>query len=439
MSFHKKTISNWGNYPEVEAQVSHPAFEAALLRDFKDSDSLLARGNGRCYGDAALSDTVIDMTSYNKILAFDYLTGIMTCQAGTLLADVLELSVPQGFFLPVTPGTKFVSVGGAIAADVHGKNHHVDGCFSEHVLEFQLLGEEGNLLKCSRERNAELFWATVGGMGLTGIITQATFQLKPIETAYITQDCIKAKNLKEIMRLFEESKQWTYSVAWIDCLQKGSNQGRSIMMRGEHATIDELPGKHKGAPLNLRRKGKKTVPFFFPNFTLNKYTVKVFNFLYYFKQLKRTISNVVDYDTFFYPLDSILEWNRIYGKGGFIQYQMALPLASSEAGLGELLDAINRSGQGSFLAVLKLFGKNNPNAFNSFPIEGYTLALDFKVNSKLPDLVRELDSIVKKHQGRLYLAKDTMSCRDGFDYFRPFGSRKFDSCQQERLFGCSRS
>lgn len=435
MSFNTKTISNWGNYPEVKAQVSHPAFETALLRDFDRGGKLLARGNGRCYGDAALSDTVIDMTAYNKILAFDRATGIVTCQAGALLADVLELSVSRGFFLPVTPGTKFVSIGGAIAADVHGKNHHVDGCFSEHVLEFQLLGENGTLLNCSREENPDLFWATVGGMGLTGIITQATFKLRPVESAYIRQDCIKARNLKEIMRLFEESKNWTYSVAWIDCLQKGKHQGRSIMMRGEHATIDELPAKFRAAPLSLKQKGKKTVPFFFPNFTLNKYTVKAFNLLYYFKQFKRAISNFVDYDTFFYPLDSILEWNRIYGKGGFIQYQMALPLESSEAGLGELLDAINKSGQGSFLAVLKLFGKNNRNAYNSFPIEGYTLALDFKVNSKLADLVMELDGIVKKHQGRLYLAKDAMSKREGFEYFQPFGSEKFDSSQQQRLFG----
>lgn len=272
MSFHTKTISNWGNYPKVEARVSHPAFEDGLLRDFEASGTLLAKGNGRCYGDAALNDSVIDMTSYNKVLAFDSKTGLITCQSGVLLADVLELTVPEGFFLPVTPGTKFVSIGGAIAADVHGKNHHVDGCFSEHVLEFQLLCEGGHLVNCSREERPELFWATIGGMGLTGIITQATFRLRPVESAYIRQDCVKAKNLKEIMRLFDESKDWTYSVAWIDCLQKGTNKGRSIMMRGEHAAVNELPSRLKAAPLKLKRKGKKTVPFFFPNFTLNKYT-----------------------------------------------------------------------------------------------------------------------------------------------------------------------
>ncbi|MBC2608262.1 FAD-binding oxidoreductase [Pelagicoccus albus] len=437
MSFQSKTVSNWGNYPLVEAEVSIPSYKSELLKDFEACDLVLARGNGRCYGDAALCSRMIDMTSYNKFLAFDEETGVVTCQAGALLADVLELSVPKGFFLPVTPGTKFVTIGGAIAADVHGKNHHVEGCFSEHVSRFELLCEDGELRECSRDENSELFWATVGGMGLTGVITEATFQLKPIESAYIRQECIKAKNIKEIMKLFDESKDWTYSVAWIDCLQKGSNQGRSIMMRGEHALLNELPEKFKKSPLNLKEKGKKTVPFFFPNITLNTLTVKAFNFLYYFKQFKKKISNFVDYDTFFYPLDSILEWNRIYGKSGFIQYQMALPLETSEEGLGELLDAIHKSGQGSFLAVLKLFGKHNPAAYNSFPIEGYTLALDFKINDKLPDLVVQLDKIVGKYKGRLYLAKDAMSSKEGFDYFRPLDAEKFNSLQRKRLFESS--
>lgn len=434
MPFHPKDIANWGNYPVVKAEVTQPEFESDLLRDFDQQSVLLPRGNGRCYGDAALSDAVVDMTKYNKILAFDDETGVVTCQAGTLLADVLELSVPRGYFLPVTPGTKFITVGGAIAADVHGKNHHVEGCFSQHVMQFQLLNAAGELISCSREENATLFWSTVGGMGLTGVITTVTFRLKPVQSAYIRQESLKAKNLEEIMQLFSESQDWTYSVAWIDCLQKGASQGRSILMRGEHATPDELPAKYRSQPLQLKKKGDKTVPFFFPDFTLNKLSVKAFNALYYSKQMKKISNSIVDYDTFFYPLDSILEWNRIYGKNGFTQYQMALPLDTSEEGLRELLDAIHASGQGSFLAVLKLFGKNNPQAYNSFPIEGYTLALDFKIHPKLPALIEKLDEIVVKHKGRVYLAKDAMSSSKVFDYIQSAPISKFDSHQRRRLF-----
>jgi hypothetical protein len=270
-------------------------------------------------------------------------------------------------------------------------------------------------------------------MGLTGIILSARFKLKNIETAYIRQESIKAENLDEIFRLFEESESWTYTVAWIDCLQKGKDIGRSILMRGEHAFSHELPQKFSKNPLRLKKKFSPTVPFYFPGFVLNALTVKIFNFLYYKKQAKKELKNIIDYETYFYPLDAINEWNRIYGKSGFIQYQMVIPKENGREGMKKILETIANSGNGSFLAVLKLFGKDNPEAYNSFPVEGYTLALDFKVNSKLKKLVSQLDQIVQDFGGRIYLTKDSMSKSSLTDYLKNVESSKFVSLQHKRI------
>ncbi|MEO1451664.1 MAG: FAD-binding oxidoreductase, partial [Bacteroidota bacterium] len=253
----KKTfVHNWGNYPVIEADVHSPSFEQDIQAMVQSQETLLARGNGRCYGDAALNPTLFSTHKLNKLLAFDREKGILTCESGVILSDILDVIVPAGFFLPVTPGTKFISIGGAIAADVHGKNHHAEGCFSDHLLSFDLVNAAGQIVRCTKEDTPELFWQTVGGMGLTGIIIRATFNLKPIETAFIRQESIKAQNLQEIMDLFEESESWTYTMSWIDCLQKGKNIGRSILMRGEHALPNEIPAKASSAPLDLPKKGK---------------------------------------------------------------------------------------------------------------------------------------------------------------------------------------
>jgi hypothetical protein len=270
-------------------------------------------------------------------------------------------------------------------------------------------------------------------MGLTGIILTAKFKLKNIESSYIRQESIKAENLDEIFRLFEESESWTYTVAWIDCLQKGKNIGRSILMRGEHAFQHELPQNLKDKPLRLKKKFEPTVPFYFPGFFLNALKVKIFNLLYFNKQTKKEVKNFIDYETFFYPLDAIHEWNRIYGKSGFIQYQMVIPKETGKEGMKKILETIANSGNGSFLAVLKLFGKNNPEAYNSFPVEGYTLALDFKVNSKLKKLVEQLDSIVQEYGGRIYLTKDSMSRSSLTNYLKNTQSSKFVSLQHKRI------
>ena len=431
----KQKITNWGNFPVVEKEIKS---EDSLqkIKDFVLSHKeVIARGNGRCYGDASLGENIFSPKRLNKFIGFDKIEGVLECEAGVLLSDILEISVPQGYFLNVTPGTKFVSVGGAIASDVHGKNHHSEGCFSEYVLEFKLMKENAEVITCSREENTEDFWATVGGMGLTGIILSAKIKLKNIETAYIRQESIKADNLDEIFQLFEESEGWLYNVAWIDCLQKGENIGRSILMRGYHALREELPPKLHKNPLKNPRKIMPTIPFYFPSWVLNSFTIKIFNWLYYNKQTKKSVEGFVHYEPFFYPLDVINEWNKIYGKKGFIQYQMVIPKEKGKEGMRKILETIADSGNGSFLAVLKLFGKNNPKAYNSFPMEGYTLALDFKVNDKLKYLVEELDKIVEEFGGRIYLTKDSMSNPKLTNYLRNVDSPKFVSLQRKRILG----
>ncbi|MFL9834282.1 FAD-binding oxidoreductase [Chryseobacterium terrae] len=426
-------VTNWGNFPVVEKEMKSEDSFRKIKEFVQNHNEVIARGNGRCYGDASLGESIFSTKKLNKFISFDRLNGIIECESGVLLSDVLEISVPQGYFLYVTPGTKFVSVGGAIASDVHGKNHHSEGCFSEYVLDFKLMTENGDIITCSKEENSEKFYATIGGMGLTGIILSARFKLKNIETAYIRQESIKAENLDEIFRLFDESESWTYTVAWIDCLQKGKNIGRSILMRGEHAFAHELPQKFSKNPLRLKKKFSPTVPFYFPGFVLNAFTVKLFNLLYYKKQTKKELKNIIDYETYFYPLDAISDWNKIYGKSGFIQYQMVIPKENGKEGMKKILETIANSGNGSFLAVLKLFGKNNPEAYNSFPIEGYTLALDFKVNSKLKKLVEQLDQTVQEFGGRIYLTKDSMSKSELTDYLKNVESSKFVSLQHKRI------
>lgn len=426
-------VTNWGNFPVVEKEMKSEDSYRKIKEFVLTHNEVIARGNGRCYGDSSLGESIFSTKKLNKFISFDRLNGIIECESGVLLSEVLEVVVPQGYFLYVTPGTKFISVGGAIASDVHGKNHHAEGCFSEYVINFKLMIENGEIITCSREENAEKFWATIGGMGLTGIILSATFRLKNIQTAYIRQESTKAENLDEIFQLFDESESWTYNVAWIDCLQKGENIGRSILMKGEHAFAHELPQKLAKNPLRLKKKFSPIVPFYFPGFILNKWTVKIFNWLYYKKQSKKEVKNFIDYETFFYPLDFVRDWNKIYGKDGFIQYQMMIPKETGKEGMRKILETIARNGNASFLAVLKLYGKQNPQAYNSFPFEGYSLALDFKVNSKLKKLVSELDDIVEAYGGKIYLTKDSMSRSSLTDYLKNVESSKFVSLQHKRI------
>lgn len=399
----KKQIANWGNYPAMESDERSFAFDEQLKQVVASEGSFIPRGNGRCYGDASLADRTVSTLKYDKILSFDTQNGVLECQSGITLDQVLEVIVPKGWFLPVTPGTKFITVGGAIASDVHGKNHHVDGCFSHHVHEMDILLASGETVRCTPSLHTDLFEATCGGMGLTGVITRVKFGLKKIETSYIKQKQIKAANLDEVLQLFKDYKDYTYSVAWIDCLQKGKDFGRSILILGEHATVNELPESKKSDPLKLPRKKQFTFPFNLPWWVLNTFTVKAFNFLYYAKNTRKEINNVVSYEPFFYPLDAILHWNRGYGSKGFVQYQFVVPMHAKQ-GLIEIMQKISDAGMGSFLAVLKVFGKQD--SLISFPTEGYTLALDFPVRKGLMEFLDELDEIVLKYGGRLYMSKD---------------------------------
>ncbi|MDR3435509.1 FAD-binding oxidoreductase [Telmatospirillum sp.] len=394
-------LSGWGGYPRVECRVLEAGEPDELGATLARNSSLIARGQGRAYGDAALNpQATLRTLRCDRILAFDPSTGRITCEAGVSLEDIIRTFLPRGWFPPVTPGTKFVTIGGMIAADVHGKNHHVEGTFGRHVTSLELMLEDGMIVTCSRDRHADLFAATCGGMGLTGIILRATFCLVPVETPWIRQETLRCGGLDEVMAAFQDSAGWRYCVAWIDCLASGKDLGRSLLYRGEHALKRDLPLAIAPSP---RAKRPLTVPPVFPGWALNRFSVGAFNAVYFRKG--HPGAKIVDFDTFFYPLDSLLRWNRIYGRAGFVQYQCVLPKDASAEGIRELLQTIGQAGLGSFLAVLKLFGTSGEGLL-SFPMEGYTLALDFPMRQRTLPLLQKLDAIVARYGGRIYLAKD---------------------------------
>jgi FAD/FMN-containing dehydrogenase len=397
-------LSGWGKFPIAESD----AYRPERIRDFRAQGSAcIARGLGRSYGDATLNEgkAVILTERLNRFLAFDPVSGILRAEAGVSLEEILDLMVPQGWFLPVVPGTKFVTLGGAVAADIHGKNHHCDGAFSAHVTELTLVLADGSLRMCSPSQEAELFWATVGGMGLTGLIAEVALRLIPISTAFMQVQHHPAKDLDAVMALLDGGADAKYSVAWIDCLAKGRSLGRSVVMNGRHAEPTDL--KRGRDPLHLRPVQRFSVPMNFPSWILNPLSIKAFNSLYYSVQSRKVAPFTVDYDSYFFPLDAIGDWNRIYGKRGFVQYQFVLPGREGASGLQKILERLATSRRASFLAVLKRFGEQGPGHL-SFPTEGYTLALDIPVKDpQLFPLLDELDELVVEHHGRIYLAKDS--------------------------------
>ncbi len=412
------TLSGWGRFPRINASVFYPYDESTCCGYLQEVEEYIPHGLGRSYGDSALSSDVLCSRRLNLILEFDAQSGIVSCESGVSLSELIDTFLPRGWFLKVTPGTRFVTVGGAIASDVHGKNHHKDGSFSESVISFRLMLPDGRILLCSRSQNQELFHATCGGMGLTGVILSATIRLEKVHSAYIKQTTIRAANLEEIFNLFEKHESTTYSVAWIDCLAKGDNSGRSLLMLGEHAEDERF---------SFSTSKKLSIPFDFPGVTLNRYTVELFNRLYYHKSKNPVTENTTSLLSFFYPLDAIGNWNRIYGSRGFIQYQLVLPRESSFEGLQKILARVSSSGMASFLAVLKLFGRENNNLL-SFPLEGYTLALDMKIQPGIWELLDSLDRIVLDYNGRLYLAKDSRMKAEIFQRGYP----KWEQFQQLR-------
>jgi decaprenylphospho-beta-D-ribofuranose 2-oxidase len=429
------SLMSWGMYPKIKNTVFKFNKETTLKEIIGSHNDLIPRGNGRSYGDSALSANIINVKPKDYFIDFDEERGLLHIQAGALLAEILESYVPRGWFLKVTPGTKLITVGGAIASDVHGKNHHVEGCFSECIQEFEIMLADGEVVTCSKEATPTLFKASCGGMGLTGIILSAKIFLKKINSQYIDQTTIKTKNLKETFKAFEEYQDKPYSVAWIDCFAKDNKIGKSLLMVGDFRNDGKL---------NYKLKPQKSIPFNFPSFPLNNWSVRVFNWLYYGKAKEGVSKQRVDIDTFFYPLDAIGNWNRIYGKNGFTQYQFILPKETSYEGLEKILGVISKSGKGSFLAVLKLYGKANDN-WLSFPLEGYSLALDFKIEKDLFGLLDKLDEIVVKYRGRIYLTKDVRVSKGVFEKgyplintFRQFRKdnemdKKFQSLQSKRV------
>ena len=430
-----KVCTSWGNYPKIECRHFKFLKEETLKYILYTYTDLIPRGNGRSYGDSALSKNVIDVRQRDYFIDFDEETGLLHVQSGVLLSDILEHFVPRGWFLTVTPGTKFITVGGAIASDVHGKNHHVAGCFSQYVKEFKIMLPDGEVVTCTKEHTPELWKATCGGQGLTGVILDTKLYLKPISSQYIDQITIKTTNLKETFEAFEEYSYMPYSVAWIDCLARGKKMGRSLLMVGDFRGDGQL---------DYRPRPQKGVPFYFPGWVLNNWSVRLFNWLYYRKVKGKFSKERVDIETFFYPLDAIGHWNRIYGKNGFTQYQFILPKETSYKGLKEILTTISNWGKGSFLAVLKLYGKANEN-WLSFPMEGYSLALDFKIEKGLFKLLERLDEIVVRYRGRIYLTKDARVGKKTFEKgypdiekFREYRKdnkmdQKFQSLQSKRV------
>lgn len=398
-------LSGWGRYPVIEALVHTPRSEEQLRGLVTGPHPVIARGNGRAYGDSAINpDATISTAQMAQFESFNPQSGQLVAGAGAKLGDIITAFLPQGWFPLVTPGTKFVTLGGMIAADVHGKNHHRDGSMAQSVDWIDLMGPDGEVHRCSRVENPELFAWTIGGMGLTGVILRAAIRLRRVESGWIRQRTLPAPNLRAAMEAFETHAGATYSVAWIDCLAQGSAMGRSLLMLGEHAAPGDLP--HGAAtPLQVPRKKTRRIGLDLPSFSLNRYSVRAFNALYWRAGQRKTGVQIVDWDSYFYPLDAILGWNRIYGRKGFVQFQCVLPLESAERGLELLLRNISDAGTGSFLAVLKRLGPQH-SPF-SFPMEGYTLALDFPVSPSVLALMDRLDRIVIDHGGRFYLAKDS--------------------------------
>ena len=435
-------LSGWGRFPTVDCTVHAPRDEAELVA-LTATGEAIARGNGRAYGDSALNAaSTLSMRHFDHMLGFDAATGQLVAEAGVLLADIIAAFLPRGWFPAVTPGTRFVTVGGIIAADVHGKNHHRDGSLAGFIDWIDLLGGDGTIRRCSRTEHAELFEWTIGGMGLTGIIVRAAMRLRAVETGWIRQTMIPAANLDAALAAFEAAEDATYSVAWVDCLARGSAVGRSLVMLGEHASLAELTPRQAADPFAMRAKSPKRMPLDAPGFLLNRFSVTAFNRLYHAKGKASCGTGLVGWQPYFYPLDAILEWNRIYGKRGFMQFQTVLPPGRSRAGLAALLEATATSGSGSFLAVLKRMGPGRGGI--SFPMDGHTLTLDFPVRPDTLALMERLDAIALGHGGRFYLAKDarmsaaTLARSDPrMEDFRDFRATaapgRFGSAQSQRL------
>lgn len=408
-----KVGQSWGRYPKANQAVIVLSDRHANLP--ATTGSVLPYGNGRSYGDSCLNDggTLLHARPMDRFIRFDAQTGVLECEAGVLFSEILDLVVPQGWFLPVTPGTKFVTVGGAIANDVHGKNHHKAGTFGRHVLAFELLRSDGSRRVCSPQQHPEWFAATIGGLGLTGLVTRATIQLRRVAGPWMSAEVYRFHDLPGFFRLSEESdRHYEYTVAWIDCASQGKALGRGIFTRASHAPAH--PDSRPDAPAR-----RLHVPLTPPISLINPLSLRAFNTLYFLRQRESVNHVTMHYEPHFYPLDGIGDWNRVYGPRGFMQYQCVVPPAASLDCLTTLARTIASSGDGSFLAVLKQFGDIASPGLLSFPRPGATLALDFpNRGAQTLALLNRLDDIVADAGGAVYPAKDArMPARHFKQYF----------------------
>lgn len=397
----EETVAGWGLFKRPGRELRSEALESITR------GAVLSRGLGRSYGDSSLPPPdrrdVVGTALADRILHFDDATGRLRAEAGLSLYEINRIFFVRGYFSPVTPGTQFVTLGGMVASDVHGKNHHRDGCFGQHVTALRMRLADDSIVECGPDRDPDLFWATVGGMGLTGHILEVEFTMTRIPSPWIWQESSRIADIEEFVAALKQAgPEWPMTVGWIDCVSGGKSLGRGILMRGRWAQPAEAPTRFPKPPPRL------TMPFFLPGWVLNRLSVLAFNTLFYWKHLRRNQQKVVSPWGYFYPLDAILHWNRMYGHEGFTQYQCVLPEASGPGGARRFLELLTRIGGASFLCVIKDCGPEGRGML-SFPMPGISIALDIPMRHWTQRAIDELNAFVIAEGGRIYLTKDTIS------------------------------
>ena len=403
------TLTGWGRIAPSVAELAAPANDQTVASLLRGTGPKIARGLGRSYNNAAqcADGMVISTARLNRILSLNTKTGLATCEAGVSLEQLMVAGLPSGWFVPVSPGTRQVTIGGAIAADVHGKNHHVAGSFASHVTSFDIMLPDGEVRTVTRQSDPALFWATAGGMGLTGLIVQATVQLKQVATSRVRVDTVRTADIDETMAMLtEHDRSYGYTVAWSDSMARGARLGRSVITSGDFAAPADLAPAERGDPFAFAPGARVGVPAAFPPGLINRYTVALANEAWYRKAPRSRTGELQSIGTFFHPLDGIRNWNRVYGPGGFRQYQYVVPFGA-EAAVRRSFELVSQARAPSFVTVLKRFGPGDSGLL-SFPMPGWTLALDFPARTPaLAELLGSLDRLVVQAGGRVYLAKDS--------------------------------
>ncbi|MEL6971859.1 MAG: FAD-binding oxidoreductase [Bacteroidota bacterium] len=431
-------VDNWGSYPSVDGQHITPPSVEEMQELLRSRTHLIPRGNGRCYGDSALAASMISTRHLNAILDFDTERGIITAETGLLFDDLLQYIVPYGWFLPVVPGTKMITLGGAIASNVHGKNHHQAGAFGDYILSFKLIDEAGVLKSCSRKENPILFAHTIGGYGTTGIIVSIKLQLQRITTSYYHQQSFHASSLRGMLQLFEAHRDSPYLVAWLDGLYSTDKLGSGILHTGRNCELVDLPSPFQPAPLLLHRPPRIKIPKLPTGWLMNKLSLRLNNALYHWQHRRGEQSKVVHYSQFFFPLDALQNWKHLYGPAGLLQYQFVVPQKNAEACITEVLRNIRQAHITPYLIVLKTMGaRSTAAATTDFPMPGYSLAIDFKQTPSTRAFLDLLDQIIIAYQGRVYLTKDARLPAASFRQMYPEAQQipgRFRSLQSIRIY-----